>query len=322
MKISNVLNYVFIIGLVILILNDHLLKEVFGNWWTGKLSDFAGVLILPMFIQYLFPIKTKNAAIITVLFFVFWKSPYSQFIIDGFNSIGLFSINRAVDYTDFLAFAILPLSVFVLNNTDKFKVDFSNNLSQKLATYAVVFVAMIAFTATSMDDDSFVDYTPTYSLWSCCNQDPIDTEVGAGRVYIPTVFTPNFNGANDFFQISTDSNIEKIDTFLVIDWFFSGDTVFNKVDITEIIPTNGFNGVVADTIASTRYYYEIVVTSTDDVQEKFVGHVCCIPCTSPINVIPIQMPDSLGNCAFPMQFDVNTGYDPSIDPEEDIDCFQ
>ncbi len=323
MKKANVLNYVFIIGLVILILNDHLLKEVFGNWLTGKLSDFAGLLILPMFIQYLFSVKTKNAVITTVLFFVFWKSPYSQFLIDGCNSIGSFSINRVVDYTDFLAFAILPLSIFVLNNAEKFEVNFRHNFSRKFATYALVFVATIAFTATSMDDDdSFVDYTPIYSLWSCCNEEPIDAEVGLGRVYIPTVFTPNFNGANDFFQISTDSNIEKIDTFLVIDSFFSGDTVFSRVDITEIIPANGFNGVVADTIASARYYYEIVVTSTDDVQEKFVGHVCCIPCTSPINVIPIPMPDSLGNCAFPMQFDVNTGYDPSIDPEEEIDCFQ
>jgi len=321
MKKSNVLNYVFIIGLAILILNDHLLKEVFGNWWTGKLSDFAGVLILPMFLKYLFPINTKNSVIITVLFFVFWKSPYSQFIINNINSTGLFTINRVVDYTDFLAFMILPLSIFVLNNTARFEVNFEYNLAQKLTTNALIFISILAFTATSMDDDgqSFNNFFPEYSLSGCCNQDPIDTEVGAGRLYIPTMFTPNFDGKNDFFQISTDSNIAKIDTFLIVDNYFSGDTVFNKVNMTDIVPVNGFNGVVADTIASKQYYYEIVVTSTDDIQKKFVGYVCCVPCTI---LLSVPMPDSLDNCAFPVQFDANTGYNTNIDPEENIDCFQ
>lgn len=313
MKKSNIFNYVFIIGLAILILNDHLLKEVFGNWWTGKLSDFAGVLILPMFLQYLFSIKTKNTIIVTVLFFVFWKSPYSQFIVDGCNSIGLFGINRVVDYTDFLAFMILPFSVFVLNNTGKFEINLRNNLSRKVATNSLVFISIIAFTATSMDDNA----VPMSPFEYCCSRNPIDVELGAGKLYIPTVFTPNGNGLNDFFQVSA-TDIAKIDTFMVFDWY-TGDTVFNKVDMTEIIPENGFDGIVADTVRAAEYYYIIVATSTDNVSAKFGGGVCCLPCTEPLNV---SIPSSLENCAFPIQFNVNTGYNENIDPEEDIDCFQ
>ncbi|GEL94132.1 hypothetical protein [Cellulomonas composti] len=34
-------------ALVVLVLNDHLLKRVYGTWWTGKLSDVAGLVLAP-----------------------------------------------------------------------------------------------------------------------------------------------------------------------------------------------------------------------------------------------------------------------------------
>lgn len=36
-------------ALFTLALNDHVLKHVCPGWWTGKLSDFAGVVLLPVF---------------------------------------------------------------------------------------------------------------------------------------------------------------------------------------------------------------------------------------------------------------------------------
>src|SRR5690606_15963985 len=38
---------VSIASIAVLVLNDHLLKETFGTWWTGKLSDFAGLVFFP-----------------------------------------------------------------------------------------------------------------------------------------------------------------------------------------------------------------------------------------------------------------------------------
>jgi hypothetical protein len=40
-------NWIFLSGLILLALNDHLLKWQYSNWLTGKLSDFVGLLILP-----------------------------------------------------------------------------------------------------------------------------------------------------------------------------------------------------------------------------------------------------------------------------------
>ena len=40
-------------ALFVLALNDHVLKHVCPGWWTGKLSDFAGVVLLPVFVHAL-----------------------------------------------------------------------------------------------------------------------------------------------------------------------------------------------------------------------------------------------------------------------------
>lgn len=36
-------------GVSMLIVNDRILKPAFDSWWTGKLSDFAGMIVFPLF---------------------------------------------------------------------------------------------------------------------------------------------------------------------------------------------------------------------------------------------------------------------------------
>ena len=45
------LSPVLLCALLLLVINDHLLKTAWPGWWTGKLSDFAGALFFPLFIQ-------------------------------------------------------------------------------------------------------------------------------------------------------------------------------------------------------------------------------------------------------------------------------
>jgi hypothetical protein len=35
------------LALAVLLLNDHVLKQAYGTWWTGKLSDVAGLVLAP-----------------------------------------------------------------------------------------------------------------------------------------------------------------------------------------------------------------------------------------------------------------------------------
>ena len=60
MKIERALLHpVTLCSIFLLVLNDHMLKELFPGFITGKLSDVAGMIFFPIvlaaFIQMLFP---------------------------------------------------------------------------------------------------------------------------------------------------------------------------------------------------------------------------------------------------------------------------
>ncbi|MGB3547731.1 MAG: hypothetical protein WBA17_12195, partial [Saprospiraceae bacterium] len=80
-------NSVFIGGLLLLLLNDHILKAAYGNVLTGKLSDFAGVLILPLLLRFVTGRSSLLCIGLTVWFFTWWKSPLSQGAIDLVNGL-------------------------------------------------------------------------------------------------------------------------------------------------------------------------------------------------------------------------------------------
>lgn len=45
------LHPVALISIALLVLNDHWWKWEFSNWWTGKLSDIAGLIFFPLLLQ-------------------------------------------------------------------------------------------------------------------------------------------------------------------------------------------------------------------------------------------------------------------------------
>jgi len=53
-------------ALFTLALNDHVLKRVCPGWWTGKLSDFAGVVVLPVFTHAMLELAAARI----------WKKPF------------------------------------------------------------------------------------------------------------------------------------------------------------------------------------------------------------------------------------------------------
>ena len=114
-----VLNYVFAVCLAILFINDHYLKFEYGNWFTGKLSDLVGIIMLPLLLAYLFPRLQHRAIFLAACLFLFWKSPFSQALIDLYNQYSIISISRVVDYTDLLVLAILPLPYYLITHIDR-----------------------------------------------------------------------------------------------------------------------------------------------------------------------------------------------------------
>jgi hypothetical protein len=102
----------FIAGLFLLLLNDLFLKDHFHNFLTGKISDLAGLFILPLFLLIWFPNK-KYLYVIIGIGFIFWKSEFSQPLINCWNSLFFLPcIHRTVDFTDNFCLIVLPLSWF------------------------------------------------------------------------------------------------------------------------------------------------------------------------------------------------------------------
>lgn len=55
------LHPVFLVALAVLIVNDHVLKDAHPSWWTGKLSDVAGLVLAPFFLAAVHQAVTRRA---------------------------------------------------------------------------------------------------------------------------------------------------------------------------------------------------------------------------------------------------------------------
>ncbi len=140
----------FIIGLFVLILNDFYLKQRYGNFLTGKLSDFSGLLIFPLFVAVLFPKLKRSISLITGIGFFLWKLPIMDVAIDWINQYSFFAIGRVVDYSDYMALLILPFSHFLINRKrENYIIPFNRHILS-FSRYGLLAIAFISFCATSM----------------------------------------------------------------------------------------------------------------------------------------------------------------------------
>jgi hypothetical protein len=142
-----IFNFAFILSLIVLVLNDHILKWQFSNWFTGKLSDFTGMVILPLLLAFLFPKLKTKAVWLSMAIFVLWKSPYSQPLLNIYNTIAVIPLTRIIDYTDLLAFAVLPLPYLIIRNNSS--IAFLQITRVRISPAFVVVPCMFALMATT-----------------------------------------------------------------------------------------------------------------------------------------------------------------------------
>jgi antitoxin component YwqK of YwqJK toxin-antitoxin module len=154
-KLNSINNIPFLVCLAILLLNDFYLKTEYHNWLTGKLSDFCGLFIFASFWTALFPSKKRIVYFSTALFFVIWKSPYSQPFIDLFSH-SLYPIYRVVDITDLISLLILPISYY-FNQKNFFRF--------KLSPILLGVITIFSFCATSIPEPTQKFEQPQYLLF-------------------------------------------------------------------------------------------------------------------------------------------------------------
>lgn len=127
-----IINYIFILGILILFINDQFLKFYYSNFITGKLSDICGIIIFPLFLTYIFPKLKENSIYITFLIFSFWKSEYSQSFINLYNEFSPIQTSRIIDYSDLFVLILLPIPFYFIKNIEKFQNIIIRKLNPKL----------------------------------------------------------------------------------------------------------------------------------------------------------------------------------------------
>ena len=116
-KNSTLLHPVYLVALLVLITNDHFLKIHSPGWVTGKLSDFAGLIVFSVLLSTFCRNRiTTRYDILVVhllvgLVFVVWKLLPVGAWIGALSPIGFPELPSVThDATDLLALAILPVS--------------------------------------------------------------------------------------------------------------------------------------------------------------------------------------------------------------------
>lgn len=154
-RLNALLHPAFVSALLVLIINDHLLKAAFHNALTGKLSDIAGVFAFAYFLGVLAGRRLVLVHLSVALAFAWWKSPASQPFIEAWNTGPWFDIARVVDPTDLLALLVLPASLVTLRRAWRM----GHMARHGWLRWTVALVALLAFTATSRMSRRDVDLT-------------------------------------------------------------------------------------------------------------------------------------------------------------------
>lgn len=150
----------FILALTILLLNDFYFKSYYGNWLTGKVSDFAGLFVFPLFWTILFPKLKDKIYFASAIIFIYWKTIYSEPLIHIINQYSIINLNRVVDLTDLLALLILPFSYSYLQKDSKIYITIN--------PIFIIILTSFSFIATSYNTE--IEYKKAYTF-----DYPIDT---------------------------------------------------------------------------------------------------------------------------------------------------
>lgn len=140
---------IFLAAVLLLLLNDWVLKPAVGNWLTGKLSDVAGLGAFAMFWAALFPRQRRLVFVLIGLGFLVWKSPLSEAPLRAWNALGVWKLGRVVDYSDWLVLSVLAPAYWLVRRMDRERPR-AGEVARRIRAVAAAATAIVAFSATSV----------------------------------------------------------------------------------------------------------------------------------------------------------------------------
>lgn len=195
-KSQYLLNPFFVACLLVLLMNDFSWKDIFHNWLTGKLSDASGLAMVTMLAFALGGWKARRLVCFTVsTLFIFWKSDWSQPLIDAWNATGIMEIGRVADYTD------IPCLLFLLPvyYYEPRAVQNAYFITQRITVACLVGVSLFSVIATSkrkfaVGNNLYVNTrmklnTTHGAFIDKLRKDHIEVEYDTGYVSLDSIFT-------------------------------------------------------------------------------------------------------------------------------------
>lgn len=153
------------------------------------------------------------------------------------------------------------------------------------------------------------------TLRGCCENPPINAQVGNGHIYVPNIFTPNGDHINDQLIISTDS-IRFVTSLKIINNL--NRIVFEMSDFSPNGWVSVWNGTVDGKVREGIYFISLKVVSEDNTFLSLNGKVCNYACSNPAT-LNIEKP-KITSCTFGTQ-SMNGYYIPGIQPDPNP-CFE
>jgi hypothetical protein len=246
-KFSIYLHPFYWISLTVLIVNDLILKAHYPSFITGKLSDFAGLVVLPLFIFGICPrlfrstksqialLSISGAVLVLIQF-----PPVLHFLNVVLESLYLPAHNLTPDYSDFIALSILPFVYLLMK--DYFHNDeqtVKTNHSKKVVPYFILgSMSFIALCATSFigtktvslnqNISSAEDFERTvYNFQN--NLIENDINVTASHLHADTVYSTHARFNDDLWFKSRNelnkSHVERIEGRLSFTGFATSDSL-------------------------------------------------------------------------------------------------
>jgi hypothetical protein len=123
MRTSIYTTWPLLASVIILILNDHVFKYAFPGLITGKISDFFGIFIFILVLRSIFQKQTFTIYLSVAIAFIWWKSTYSQGLIEFINTHSPLLIARTIDYSDLVAVIVIPLSHYMYEQRSKYSIN-------------------------------------------------------------------------------------------------------------------------------------------------------------------------------------------------------
>lgn len=152
------LHPVWILALVALVLNDHLLKDLFHTpWFTGKLSDFAGLIVAPTLLAALLRVRRRRGlwactAAVVAVFSAINLSPAAAGAWGALMDAVAFGWVTTSSATDLVALPAAPLGLYLLEPTMRRAASEHGgpqSQGRKLATWSLAMIGGLACVATS-----------------------------------------------------------------------------------------------------------------------------------------------------------------------------